>query len=70
MRHDNIQLDGLETAFTNPQVITNTMVNTELIVWFHKHRARRPAENSRPGLREPKTTRHNSAIPRTVSLAA
>ena len=45
----HIQLDGLETAFTNPQVITNTMVNTELIVWLHKHRARRPAENSRPG---------------------
>ena len=43
----HIQLDGLETAFTNPQVITNTMVNTELIVWFHNHRARRPAENGR-----------------------
>ena len=37
----HIQLDGLETAFTNPQVITNTMFNTELIVWLHKHRARR-----------------------------
>ena len=46
MRHDKIQLDGLETAFTNPQVITNTMVNTELIVWLHKHRARRPGKTA------------------------